>query len=87
MIFLSFFCIEAIHLPFRSFSERNDPYVAVDLVFWREEVSSGSSCAAILPKLYVFKCRCFFFFKILLIYLREGVQQEGGEEGEGKAPH
>lgn len=32
-----------VHLVFRSFSEGNDSYVAVDLVFLWEEVSSGSS--------------------------------------------
>lgn len=38
----------AVHLVFRSFSEENDTYVTVDLVRTQEEVSPGSSYAAIL---------------------------------------
>lgn len=46
----SFFLLlwRVLHLVFRSLSERNDPYVALDLMFLWEEVSSGSSYAAML---------------------------------------
>jgi len=39
-----------VNIIFRSFSEGNDPYEAVDLMCPWEEVSSGSSYTAILQK-------------------------------------
>lgn len=54
VIFLSYVW-KAVHLVFISFSKGYDPYVAVGLMWLQEEVSSGSSCAAILdpPLAYI----------------------------------
>lgn len=49
-----FFCpVGAVHLLFRSFSEVNGPYVAVDLVCLWEEVSSGFSYATMGTLLFL----------------------------------
>ena len=50
-----------LHLVFRSLSERNDPYVALDVMFLWEEVSLGSSYAAILDDPPPPSQRVFFY--------------------------
>lgn len=43
------FVVNGVHTVFRSFTEGNYPYVAIDLVRLQDGVSSGSSYAAIFP--------------------------------------
>lgn len=57
-------CVGAVLLVFRSFSEGIHPCATVDLVYLWEEVSSGSSYAAILSLLSPFHSMRFIFISV-----------------------